>query len=318
MVSYANGAGTLVLPAIATPEGPDASAAALIASAIAQREAFDRTLHQAGAILFRGFQLGGAEAFQQVAAAFCESLGDYAGGNSPRTRVSGSVFTATEYTQRAKISLHNEASYLRAMPRRILFYCDVAPTDRGQTPLADSRRIHARLPPELVARFESRRVKYINNMHDGAGPGRGWRDVFGLTDRGEVERRLEADGYDYAWKPDGGLRTAVVADAVARHPVTGEAAWINQAEQWHPSSLGPAARSAMASMMPEEDFPHHACFGDGGPLDETDLARIREAMEAEEVVFQWQPDDVLLCDNYLIMHGRQPFTGPRRILCALG
>ncbi len=318
MVVYSEVQPASPLPRLAAPERADAAAETLIAYASAHRGLIADELYRYGAILFRGFRFGGADGFQAFASAMCESLQEYAGGNSPRTRVSGSIFTSTEYSQRAKISLHNEASYLRAMPRRILFYCDVAPTDRGQTPLADCRRIYRRLRPDLIERFETRRVTYINNMHDGAGPGRGWRDVFGATERAEVERRLDADGYEYTWKPDGGLRTSIVADAVARHPETGEPIWINQAEQWHPSSLAPATWRALASMMPEADFPHHACFGDGTPLDEDDLAHIRQVMDEEEVVFEWRPEDVLLCDNYLVMHGRQPFSGPRRILCALG
>jgi alpha-ketoglutarate-dependent taurine dioxygenase len=28
--------------------------------------------------------------------------------------------------------------------------------------------------------------------------------------------------------------------------------------------------------------------------------------------------DVLLCDNFLVMHGRQPFSGDRKIVVAMG
>ena len=32
---------------------------------------------------------------------------------------------------------------------------------------------------------------------------------------------------------------------------------------------------------------------------------------------QWQPGDVALLDNYLVMHGRRPFSGKRRVLASL-
>jgi hypothetical protein len=70
--------------------------------------------------------------------------------------------------------------------------------------------------------------------------------------------------------------------------------------------------------MPEHDFPHHACFADGSPFDEADLQVIRAAMAAETRLFDWQIGDVLVCDNLLVMHGRQPYSGPRRILTAMG
>jgi alpha-ketoglutarate-dependent taurine dioxygenase len=41
-------------------------------------------------------------------------------------------------------------------------------------------------------------------------------------------------------------------------------------------------------------------------------------MAAEERTFDWQKGDVLLCDNYLVMHGRQPYSGHRQIVVAMG
>jgi alpha-ketoglutarate-dependent taurine dioxygenase len=35
------------------------------------------------------------------------------------------------------------------------------------------------------------------------------------------------------------------------------------------------------------------------------------------VTFQWQAGDLLLLDNRLVMHSRQPFSGPRKILASL-
>jgi len=31
----------------------------------------------------------------------------------------------------------------------------------------------------------------------------------------------------------------------------------------------------------------------------------------------WQTGDVALVDNYLVMHGRRPFSGQRRVLASL-
>jgi alpha-ketoglutarate-dependent taurine dioxygenase len=308
------------LPCIAFPNGApgDSTWNSLVTRLRDESATVLEVLKKRGAILFRGFRFGGAECFEKFASAVCPSLQDYVGGNSPRTRVSGKVFTSTEYSQRSRISLHNEASYLKDMPRYVLFYCSIAPKDRGQTPLADSRRIYEKVDPDVRKKFEERRVKYINNLHSGEGVGRSWQQVFQTDDRRTAERRLDADGYQYEWKDDGGLRTSIVAGAVTDHPQTGQRVWINQAEQWHPSSLSPDARDALASVMPESEFPHNSTFGDGTPFDEQDLAHIREIMNQEETSFDWAAEDVLFCDNYLVMHGRQPFTGPRKILCVLG
>ncbi len=295
------------------------STAAALQWAVDTREELVAELRRCGAILLRGLAIEGADAFERLAQIYCGPLSNYLGGNSPRTRVQGNVFTTTEYPASEKISLHNEGSYLRRMPRLVLFHCEVPPVDRGQTPLADSRLVYRATSPLVRDRFAVKRVKYINNLHGGtAGIGKSWQTAFQTDSKREVERRLEADGCEYEWKSDGGLRTSIVANGVAVHPDTGETVWINQAEQWHPSGLSPVMRRALAAVLPERDFPHNACYGDGSPFDEADLAHVRTVMATHEQTFEWQKRDVLVCDNWLVMHGRQPFSGPRRILAALG
>ena len=49
----------------------------------------------------------------------------------------------------------------------------------------------------------------------------------------------------------------------------------------------------------------------------THLAKIREAYEQTAVRFRWQEDDVLLIDNMLTSHARDPFSGPRKIVVAM-
>jgi alpha-ketoglutarate-dependent taurine dioxygenase len=36
------------------------------------------------------------------------------------------------------------------------------------------------------------------------------------------------------------------------------------------------------------------------------------------ISFRWERGDVLLLDNYLVAHGRNPYEGPRKILVAMG
>jgi alpha-ketoglutarate-dependent taurine dioxygenase len=231
--------------------------------------------------------------------------------------VADAVFTSTEYPKGERISLHNEASYLKEMPHVIMFYCERPASAGGQTPVADCRRILSGLQDEVRQRFTAKKVRYVNNLHGGDGVGRSWQQAFESDDRAVVEQKLRDGGYEYRWRPDGGLRTSIVCDAVATHPETGEESWINQAEQWHPSSLPARTRRALQSLMNEEDFPHYATFGDGSPLPEADLEHIREVMRAEERVFEWQAGDVLVCDNLLVAHGRQPYEGERRVLVSL-
>jgi alpha-ketoglutarate-dependent taurine dioxygenase len=268
-------------------------------------------------MLFRGFGFASEDQFAALAAALCPELMDYVGGNSPRTRVEGKIYTATEYPSSAKITLHNEASYTNEMPRIIMFFCATPPSAGGQTPIADSRRVLTKLDPTITEQFARKRVKYLNNLHAGHGIGRSWQDTFQTLEKSVAEKWLVERGYEFEWKADGSLRTSLVCDPIKHHPRTGEASWVCQADQWHSSNLDPSTRRALLSVVSERDLPHHACYGDDSPLAETDLKHIRQTFDAEAAVFEWSKHDVLICDNILTAHGRQPFTGSRRILVAM-
>jgi alpha-ketoglutarate-dependent taurine dioxygenase len=307
-----------LLPLVGTPASKSASHRQLTECLLANETGVQDLLNVYGAILLRGFEVTTLSQFQDVFGIFCHEFNDYVGGNSPRTRVESHVFTATEYPKDVQISMHNEASYRATMPNILMFYCIKPAETGGQTPLADCRRVLDRIDVNVVSRFVRCGVRYVNNMHGGFGLGRSWMEVFGTTNKGEIEARLVAENQTFEWKLDGGLRTSIQAPAVTRHPITHENAWINQAEQWHPSSLDNCVREALMSVVGEHDLPHNAFFGDGSPLDVQDLKNVREAMLAEEKVFDWEAGDMLLCDNRLVMHGRRPYSGDRKVFVIMG
>lgn len=271
-----------------------------------------------GAILLRGLGVKSPDGFQVIASIFCNQLEDYIGGNSPRTRVTSRIFTSTEYPAEERISLHNEASYLKHMPAAILFFCQKAAAKGGQTPLADCRKVLMRIDSGVRSRFERYGIRYTNNLHGGVGLGKSWMQAYGTNNRNEVEERLETDGHSFEWTRNGGLRISMNAPATGRHAQTQEDVWINQAEQWHSSNLDSDLLEELLSLVEEDELPHDAYLGDGSPIDIEDLKNVREAMGAEERIFEWREGDVLICDNLLVMHGRQPYSGERKILVAMG
>lgn len=301
------------LPGVA-PDG-----AGLEAWAREHRDEALARLYERGAILFRGFPIADTTQFEAISRALSPELDGYVGGNSPRTAVGGMVFTSTEYAKQAIITQHNEGSNLRQMPSLLFFYSALPATEGGgQTPLSGQRTVYQRIDPQIRKRFEDEGVAYINNMHGGFGLGKSWMAQFQTEDRAEVERILAANGYEGVWKEDGGLRTRIVLPGVRRHPVTGDRCWTNQAELWHPIGLDERTRRALQSRLEPEDFPRNATFGDGTPIPESDLIHVREVLDATKVQFDWQENDVLVVDNVLVAHGRQPFKGDRKLYVTLG
>ncbi len=277
-----------------------------------------RECQKAGAILFRGFPVSSSQIFQEFSSIFIPNLASYVGGDSPRTKVSGAVYTSTEVPANLTISMHNEMSYSNSYPSTVLFHCDIAPQKRGETPLADCRRLYRSLPKELVERFEKKKVTYIQNLHDGLGLGKSWQQTFETKNKADVEAILDRRRAKYEWKEEGGLRISETVDQVIIHPATGEKCFFTQAHQWHYSELDKETQESLLGMMEESDFYHTCTFGDGTPMDLNDLEMIRAAFKKESVEFSWQKGDVCLVDNILVAHGRNSFEGPRRILVAFG
>ena len=58
--------------------------------------------------------------------------------------------------------------------------------------------------------------------------------------------------------------------------------------------------------------------GDGSKLD---AEAVKKAIDiSEELSFEahWQAGDVAIIDNTVVMHGRRPFVGTRKVLASLG
>ena len=58
-------------------------------------------------------------------------------------------------------------------------------------------------------------------------------------------------------------------------------------------------------------------LGDGTLLDDAAVAVAIRLSEELAFDVPWQAGDVALLDNYVVMHGRRPFTGTRKILAAM-
>lgn len=313
-----------LVPDIDTDGGRSAEAAAEWAKAHARE--IEALVSRAGVVLIRGFEINNPAAFRAVCHAIRADLKNYTGGDSPRTTVSDQVYTSTEYPQELEVLLHNELSYAGWSPEMVFFGCLQPSESGGQTHIADGRVIYDALDPVIRERFESRNITYLQHLWDAEGEpgiGKSWQETFESTDRGKAERYLVRANMDYEWTSFG-IRTRAHHKAVLRHPVNGEKCWHNQADQWH-RALGSVKVSIGAQGDPrfdpatagEETLGNHVTYGDGGEIDPADLEAVRATSRRCEVLFPWQAGDVMVIDNIMAMHGRKPFTGPRRILVAM-
>ncbi|MEV4441678.1 TauD/TfdA family dioxygenase [Streptomyces sp. NPDC049577] len=267
------------------------------------------------AVVFRGFGVAVDTSYETVADALLTGRLAYVHGNSPRTKVGRNVYTSTEYPSEYEISMHNEMSYARSWPTRLLFHCDVAPATGGATPVVDGQLWLESLDAEVRDAFAGG-VRYTQNLHDGIGFGKSWQATFETQDRDEVEAFLAGAGAEWQWRGDGSLWISQLRTGTLEHPVTGTTVWFNQADQWHPAGLGEDA-AALAAVVPEDELPQNVTFADGSPIPDAYIRHIQETGMRLAVDVDWQQGDLLLVDNIAAAHGRRAYTGDRRILVAM-
>jgi len=279
------------------------------------REYIETQLAKHGAILFRGFNVNSADGFERVVKAVCGDMMEYRERSSPRSQVSEKIYTSTDYPEDQSIFSHNEHSYSRTFPLKLFFCCLTPARQGGHTPLADTRKIFARLSPQTRERFIEKKWMLVRNY--GAGFGLPWQTVFQTTDRSVVEQYCRQVGIEFEWKENNELRTRQVRPVVITHPRTGELTWFNHATFFHVTTLEPIMRDALLAEFAEEDLPTNSYYGDGSPIEPSVLDELRAAYLQETVTFPWEAGSVVLLDNVLTSHARTPYAGPRKILFAM-
>lgn len=279
------------------------------------KPAVDAALDDAGALLFRGFEVPDPQAFDAAIEAYGEPGFTYEDSlsNAVRTNVTPRVFTANEAPPSTEIFLHHEMAQTPLYPSKLFFYCEIAEMTGGATPLCRSDWVMERLAeeaPGFVERLEAEGVRYTNVMPGaddaGSGQGRSWRSTLSVDTREEAERRLRNLDYTWEWREDGSLRVTTAALPAVRDVGGGRKTFFNQLiaafRGWSDSR-----NSADKSIT----------FGNGEPIMGEAMAPVITAAEELTALCAWEPGDVALVDNYTVMHGRKPYEGKRRVLASL-
>lgn len=279
------------------------------------REFIEAKLLKHGAILFRGFDIKTPPDFQSFAQSICKDLFTE-NGELPRNKVSDKIYTPVKYPSDKHILWHNENTFAPRWPMKIFFFCVTPSEQGGETPIVDCRKVLERIDAHIRERFLQKRILYVRNYGDGLGLP--WQVVFQTDNREQVEEYCRNNSIEFEWNGGHDLKTRTVRPAIARHPKTGEMVWINQATHWHVACLDRDVRASVMNLFREEDFPRHCYFGDGSVIEDKIMDGICEAYRELEVTFTWRTGDVLLLDNMLTAHARNPYVGPREIYVTMG
>jgi len=278
----------------------------------------DNLLQQAtshGAVILRGFPAQAAEDFDAIITALDIPNFPYKQSLSNAVRVNRTerVFTANEAPPGIDILFHHEMAQTPIFPEWILFFCEQAADQGGATQLCRSDWLYQRLAqecPQFIQDCEKKGLTYSNVMpaepDTQSGMGRSWRDTLGVETRQAAEQRLDDLNYSHQWIDDGCLRATTPPLPAVMEVSPGRKTFFNQLIAayggWKDSRNDPA------------DAIRH---GDGSRLD---ADAVRQAIAiSEELSFEahWQAGDIALIDNTVVMHGRRPFVGTRKVLASL-
>src|SRR5581483_709315 len=288
----------------------------LVSWATNNREYIRTELAKHGAILFRNFTVNSPAKFEEFATTVSETgelFDEY--GDLPRDDPGAKVYHSTPYPADKSILFHNESSHMHRWPMKILFYCVKAAEGGGATPILGCRKTYQAIDPAIIRLMTSKKLLYVRNFIEGLDVS--WQQFFQTSDKKQVEEYCRKASIDLEWKSEKHLTTRQLCPAVVRHPHTGEMIFFNQIQLHHVSCLDPEVRASMLSIFREEDLPRNVYYGDGSRIEDSVVAEISALYERLAVRFQWQAGDVIMLDNMMVAHSRDPFEGTRKILVAM-
>ncbi len=269
-----------------------------------------------GTVFFRGFPLASADDFDAFVSALGISNFPYKKSLSNAVRVNRTerIFTANEAPSDVDILFHHEMAQTPIYPETILFFCEKPAEQGGATQLCRSDWLYERLIvecPEFIRKCEQEGLKYSSVMPDiddaQSGMGRSWRSTLQVESKQAAEQRLAELRYSFEWLEGDCLRATTPTLPGVMEVSPGRKTFFNQ------------LIAAYGGWKDTRNDPAEAIrHGDGTKLDADAVQRAIEISEELSFEAQWQPGDVALIDNTIVMHGRRPFVGTRRVLASLG
>lgn len=317
-------------PAIVIPRNPHIQYEEFLRQIEAGDVGLKQLLLKFGAVLFRGFPLDTATAFSRsIQTLKLGNFVNYIGGDSPRDSVEKGVYTSTEAPPTIHIPLHQELSFIQKFPRHIYFFCEIAPHARGETIIADARKVYESFDSDFRERFQKKQITYISRyyykskimslLNSYQRSHKSWIEVFETDKKEEVELKCLQNNFSWRWLKKDWIEIRQTRPALHTHPITKENVWFNQAHlyDFNPRLLGLTRYVGERLFYRKNTRLHEIRFGDNSKISRHDLYHILDVLDKNTVAFPWQNGDMLVLDNILAMHGRATFTGKRRILTSL-
>ncbi|WP_248277173.1 TauD/TfdA family dioxygenase [Brasilonema octagenarum] len=309
---------------------------------------FNKQLDTYGAILFRGFEVEGAEQFQKALELLNIELESvYHFGSAHRVRITEKVFTSSEAPPDVIIAPHNELNMVPVRPGVLAFFCQVQPDLYGETPIINTEKLFYDLSPSLqhkIGNFPQQFVRYVPNHL--------LEMVFEDLSPEEITKLLQEQGFDFNWEEDGSISFECSYIPLFSHPRTSRLCFglsivdCLVSREWYRNigqrysfkqrlyyNLLPAklykniqqratTTATVVDGSQKRTSTLNAYFlnkdGQSTNMTEAEAKELGQAEWKNAVIFQWKQGDILVIDNLQVAHSRLNTKLKRKILTAFG
>ncbi|KAJ6021186.1 hypothetical protein N7540_006690 [Penicillium herquei] len=275
-----------------------------------------KKLARHGTLLFRNLPIKTADDFSRFAHAFGYRPHEIIGIVVERPLLAPNVAPANESPKEVLIYSHNESPQVPHAPEYIFFCGHRVPSKGGESPISSSLELFNRAQqeiPEFIAELAEKgilsRVLYkTERQYKG---GSTLREAFGKeiedgddeeTKRQKIEAQIarydRGEHTTWEWVDDGLILTHRLP-AIRTQPGTNlPTLFTGLAAYWKRLQTNLAQKNVTQQL-----------FGDGTPIPEKYLAHLAKITDEIRVLHRWEEGDVLVYDNIIAQHGREPWEG---------
>lgn len=279
--------------------------------------AFTKKLARHGTLLFRGLPIHTAEDFSKFAHAFGYKPHEIIGIVVDRPLLAANVAPANEAPKEVLIYNHNESPQVPHAPEYIFFYGYRAPKSGGESPISSSLELFNRAQreiPDFITEVAEKGVlsKVLYKTEKQYEGGSTLRQAFGKeivdgddepTKRKKIEAQIARYGRGnhttWEWTDDGLLLTHRLPVIRTQPDTNLPTLFTGLASYWKRIQTDEVGRKNVTKQV----------YGDGTEIPEKYLAHLAKITDEIRVLHRWQQGDVLVYDNIISQHGREPWQG---------
>jgi len=289
----------------------------------AERQQIMDTLHEHGAILFKNFNsTKNAEGFRN----FFEALElnpcldpIHTSGLRDMVEKKDGVYEAVNKPSLSQhfVGLHNESTFVKTAMYGAFVCFQPASEGGGEFIIADGADIIQRMDPSVLKRIYEKKVRIsVSNLDlnfidsvPGDDAKKSVKDFFQDLILKAVAPKFDMD-LEMIYGSDGSnpYRLQAIEHAqspINTHPLTGQPVWFCNIHN-HSRYL----RDRRPCAIPEVGMTD-VYYGDLSRIPAEDVEKINQACEESIKTIMMEPGDVILLDNYRVLHGRRTFKGKR-------